>query len=169
MEKRLLLIYVSFCILLSCFCLLPNKTLVFDVLSIQDQNSMQYIFHTSDVTNLLETSGEQKYQNISILKNGDNFIVKCEPKIASLIKRNLTDIQGESITFVGNKKDAFAFLSKFDFEIVLTENVAGVYTLYAFVPTITNCIYINNQKVNLELAVCDNIVTIGCPIILGDY
>ena len=119
----------------------------------QNQTDAQYIFHTSDIKNLLTENGNQKFENISIIKNGDNYIVKCEPNIASTIKRNLDNVQGESITFAGNRKDAFEFLSKFDFEIVLTENVGGVYTLYAYVPVISNCIYVNNQKVNLEQAI----------------
>lgn len=168
MEKRLLIVYVCFCVILSCICLLPNKTPVFNVVALDSRN-VGYVFHTSDVSSLYSSDGQKKYSDIEILKNGDNYIVKCQPFLASVIKKSLANLQGESIVFEGNRQDAFDYLSHYNTQIVLTENVDGIFILYAYVPNIYDSIYINSQKVNIELAVKNNVITIGCPIILGDY
>lgn len=45
----------------------------------------------------------------------------------------------------------------------------GTIVIYAYSPLINNAVKVNNKKVNLQIALTDNITTIGWPLILGSF
>lgn len=145
-------------LLLSCIVLLPNKNPVFSFSSELDAN---YCFYTNNAN--ISVDGA------SVVKNGDMFFVSCKSNVAQNVKQQLDNIDGESISFQGTKNDALKFLSQFNYEIVFSEMVEDIFIIYAYCPTIANCVYVNNQKINIELAVNKSNITIGTPLIIGSY
>lgn len=145
-------------LLLSCIVLLPDKNPVFSFSSELDAN---YCFYTSNAC--------IDAKEVNVVKNGDMYFVSCESNIAKKIKQQLDSVDGESISFQGTKNDALNFLSQFDYEIVFSEVVEDIFIIYAYCPKITNYVYVNNQKINIELAVNKSNITIGTPLIIGSY
>ena len=158
MDKKLFALYFIMVFVIISFLILPNKKPIFA--NNLDYGSMAtYTFYTLEKTD----------ESLSYTKNGDAFIVSCDINQAGSIKQKLGKILGESICFEGDKIAGLNFISKFDYTSILTEDVNGIFTLYAYSPKIENYVYINNKKVNIELAVNKGVVTIGSPIIVGSY
>lgn len=145
-------------LLLSCIVLLPDKSPVF---SFSSELDARYCFYTSNANIDVD--------EVDVVKNGDMYFVSCKSNFAQNVKQQLDSIDGESISFQGTKNDALKFLSQFDYEIVFTEMVEDIFIIYAYCPKITNCVYVNNQKINIELAVNKSNITIGTPLIIGSY
>lgn len=141
------------------FLILPNKKPIFaDSLDFQ-KITTTYTFYTLEKTD----------ESLSYTKNGDAFIVSCDAYEAGYVKQRLGKILGESVCFKGDKIAGLNFISKLNYTSILTEDVNGIFTLYAYSPKIENYVYINNKKVNIELAVNKGVVTVGSPIIVGSY
>ena len=158
MDKKLFALYFIIVFVIISFLLLPNKKPIFaDNLAFGELAT--YTFYTLEKTD----------DSLCYTKNGDAFIVSCEAKKAGEIKQQLGKILGESICFKGDKIAGLNFISKLEYISILTEDINGIFTLYAYSPKIENYVYINNQKVNIELAVNNGTVTIGSPIIVGSY
>ena len=64
---------------------------------------------------------------------------------------------------------AVSFLRKYDCEIVFTENVNGIENYYFYSNKLLKKQVLNGKKVNVHLAVSDNGVILGYPIIYGSY
>lgn len=161
MNKSFLAIYISFCLIIACVVLLPNKSLAFSNANISDD--ARYIFHVIDIPQ------EVKNLEVEIIQNGNEYIVKCNKDIAKEIKPKFTQVLGESVTFECSKQNALKLISEMKCNLIELENINGLYTYYGYSNNIDNYTYVNNQKVNVELAYSNGRVTIGSPIILGDY
>lgn len=158
MDKKLFTLYFIMVFVIISFLILPNKKQIFaDSLDYKDVAT--YSFYTMEKTD----------ESLSYTKNGDIFIVSCKAEQSGSVKQKLGKILGESICFKGDKIAGLNFISQFDYTCILTEDVNGIFTLYAYSPKIENYVYINNKKVNIELAVNKGVVTIGSPIIVGSY
>lgn len=158
MNKKMFALYFFMIFAVISFLLLPNKKPLFDDSALNGKNLL-YTFYTL----------EKMDSDLPYTKNGDAFVHYCDFKNASKVKQQLSGILGESVSFCGDKVDGLNFLSNFDYTTILVENIDGIWTLYAYSPKIENFVFVNNQKVNIELAVNKNIVTIGSPIIVGSY
>ena len=54
-------------------------------------------------------------------------------------------------------------------KVVKTEYLNNQTIIYAFTPLIKTNIILNNKKVNIQIAIKNNISTIGWPLILGSF
>ena len=158
MDKKLFALYFIMVFVIISFLILPNKKPIFAD-NLDYDNLVTYTFYTLEKTD----------DSLSYTKNGDAFIVSCDANKAVQVKQKLGKILGESVHFNGDKIAGLNFISKFNYTSILTEDVNGIFTLYAYSPKIENYVYINNKKVNIELAVNKGVVTIGSPIIVGSY
>lgn len=158
MEKKVFTIYLLLLLIVSSFVLLPNKSPIF---ALSSGKEYEYCFYSrSEVIDI---------NDATIVKNGNVNFIKCSGENAKKVKSQLINLDGESVTFQGTKNDALKFIHQFNYEIVYSEMVGKIFTLYAYSPQISNCVYVNNQKVNLEVAVTNSTVTVGTPVILGSY
>ncbi|MBQ0017017.1 MAG: YwmB family TATA-box binding protein, partial [Clostridiales bacterium] len=161
MAKKFLCFYVLLILSLTCVLLVPNKTPIFtNFLSVD--NNLDYFFYTNNLNKDLS-------EDCLIIKNGDSFIVKCSKDNANDIKKQLDNIKGESITFKGSKSKILSYLKILNAEIVLTENMDNIYSVYAYSKNIPDYVYINHQKVNIQISCTDDTVSIGTPLILGSF
>ncbi len=161
MEKKMLVIYLCLCLLVISFVLVPDNNIIGYGKTMK--NDAEYIFHTLSIPSEVEQS------DVKIVQNGNGYIIKCNQSVAKKIKPLLT-IQGESVRFkVDSKQEVMKIIDGLNVDTVMLENIDGIYTFYGYNKMKSNLVYINNQKVNIELAYKDGIVTIGLPIILGDY
>ena len=78
-------------------------------------------------------------------------------------------IKGESCEVKKENFDINAFLTDFEAEMVACEKVGDIVCYYAFSPKVKYLEKVNGKKVNLHVAVRDNAVVIGTPIIYGSF
>ncbi|MDD2227422.1 MAG: hypothetical protein PHH71_02455 [Clostridia bacterium] len=105
--------------------------------------------------------------DVSIINNGEEFIVKTMANNAENIKNYLTDCFGYCIKIEGAKQDIEHLLDKI--QVAKTEIVDGIEILYGYMYGFLFSTFIDGKKVNVQIAFNDNTVTIGSPIILGSY
>lgn len=156
--KKIFSMYILFLLLLSFLLVLPNKNPVFAVS--KDKNA-KYCFYT--------TNSSQTIKNAKITKNGSMTIITCDSNDVYKIKPQLVDVQGESLSFLGTKNDALNYLNNFNHNVVLSEIIENIVVIYAYCPQIENYVYVNNEKVNIQLAFNDGKITVGTPMILGSF
>ena len=82
----------------------------------------------------------------------------------------MQDIIGESISFEGYIREVFSLLKYYKATIVKVENLEpAIYSVYASSNYFKNSIEIDEKRVNLQIVYNAGRVTLGTPIILGDY
>ena len=161
MSKKLLHLYLALSFLSICYFILPNKTPVYSVLA-SGEISGQYIFYAKDASNLDDNDAQ-------VIKNGNSYIVKTSLEKAKKVKAKLTDILGEAICFDGVLKDALTAMNKIGMDLKIEENIDNVQIFYGFVSGLENYMFIGNEKINTEIAISQGKITIGYPVIIGDY
>lgn len=156
--KRLLLVSVVFILIM-----LPNTSAPAFLLLAQHKPSAQYSFF---VAGQVDFSG-----HCYVIDNaGLGSIVNTTAGKVNKIKHKLENVVGESMTFDAQIKEVFCLLRFYRAKIVKTEQIdAGFYSVYANSNYFKNAILIDNKKVNLQICYNKGKITIGTPIILGDY
>ena len=161
MSKKLLHIYLALSFLSICFFLLPNKAPVYSVLA-NNKVSGEYIFYAKNIGNLDD-------ENATIIKNGNSYIVKTTFENAKNIKSKLNNVFGEAVRFDGNTIDAISAMNKIGIDLKVSESVNNIQIFYGFVKGLEKYMFIGHEKINTEIAISHGKITIGYPIILGDY
>ena len=106
-------------------------------------------------------------RDISIINNGEEFIISTRANNVEPIKDYLIDCFGYCIKIEGVKQTIEHLLDKV--QIAKTEIIDGIEILYGYVHGFLFSTFINGKKVNVQIAFNDNTVIIGSPIILGSY
>ena len=132
------------------------------LLNYSPATSVEYSFYTGVLS--------ENINNASIIKNGNSAIVKCDGVYATSVRKQLDNIYGESMkiksadaTYLQN------LLNSFNGKILRQEKLDNIQIFYCYDSSLPRFVMSNNVKTNLQIAVSGNTVTIGYPIILGDY
>ena len=137
----------------------PNVPLLFDYLPYQNAT---YCFYTQNFC------GDIK--NTEKIQNGAENIVCCGAKFASQTKRQLQFVFGESIcleAYCQNQKNCL--IKKILPIAKKIENIDEIEIFYCFDASLPKYVVVFEQKINLRVAVAKNALTVGYPLILGDY
>lgn len=78
-------------------------------------------------------------------------------------------VRGESVSLSLEETNVEELFHTFQAEILFEEKVCGVISYYAYSPKISDGVYLQGQKVNLHVAVCDSRAVIGSPIIFDGF
>jgi len=107
----------------------------------------------------------------TLINNGGlGTVIRCNVKNSIKVKRKLNSIVGESISFFANRKKAISFISIYKAKLVKTEQIQdNIYIMYAYTNKFPYCILLDNKKINLQIVYSNGVVTLGTPVILGDY
>ncbi len=108
---------------------------------------------------------------------GDNYVFYCgtsssDCKIiradnnAGVTRLFLKNVCGESAEF--EKLDIDEFLKKVGGQVLFTESAAGI-TSYYCSARLPYSVVLDGEKINLHIAVCENSIKVGSPIIFGGY
>ena len=76
---------------------------------------------------------------------------------------------GETICAEREAFNLNAFLTEFNAQDVLEEDVCDRTIIYAYSNKLSNYVYVQGKKVNLQIAICDDDVRIGYPLIMGAF
>ena len=67
-------------------------------------------------------------------------------------------------------EEAISYLNLYSAIVVKSEVIEGKLTnIYAYSKDFTHSIYLENNKINLQICFNQGTITLGSPIILGDY
>lgn len=156
--KKIFSMYIIFLLLLSCLLILPNKSPIF---AFTVYGNAEYFFYTKKLT--------QTISNVKITQNGTMNIISCKSSEAQSVKPQIANLEGESITFLGTKNDALNYLNRYNHKVVFSEVLENIVIIYAYCPQIENFVFVNNEKVNIQLAYNSGKITVGTPMILGSF
>ncbi|HBB44673.1 MAG TPA: hypothetical protein DCZ34_00905 [Clostridiales bacterium] len=158
--KRNGLIFSVFCLVVfSVICLPLQKPKLNGII---DGNNYIYTFYTNEV--------ENQIPNAKIIKNGNTSIVRCEANYVSSVRNCLSDVLGESVVVQNPSKEQMkrilAYLKNKTFR---SEVVDETDIVYAYDETLNRYIMLDGHKSNIQVAIKGDLVTIGYPIIFGDF
>ncbi len=154
-------IFLSMVVLLtSLIVLIPNYNYSF----------ASYIMPNSEAT-FYTTSPLKSVPNYLTQTNiGVGAMIECSGSIAPKVAKTLNNIAGISFQFNGGQNDIEEFLDKVDAVVLKCETIDNsIKTYLAYAPKLRNNIKVDNMTVNLQIAVVDSTITIGSPMILGEY
>ena len=118
------------------------------------------------------------FNNSPIFKNyADEYEVyltdfSCSNKIISVDKNKysfILGIKGESVVIEKADFCLQSFLTDFNARVVLVESAENYTCYYAYSPNIKSSRQINDKAVNLHIALTDQRVKVGSPIIYGSF
>ena len=109
--------------------------------------------------------------NAKVINNGNGYIVKTDISSAIYIKQQVSNILGESISFISNKNAIEKIIKFYDIEVLSAEIVDGIEIYYGYSSNsnFTQNILIDGNLINVQIAFKDHFLTMGTPIILGEY
>ena len=123
----------------------------------------QYSIYCLDVENGLE--------GVQIIENGNSFVVKTDINSAKKIKSKVSFVMGESVKFKSNYFAVDKLIKYFDLKNVKTEEINGVISVIGLSnkENLQNPINIDGNLINIQIVFSSDTITIGSPVILGDY
>lgn len=101
------------------------------------------------------------------ISNGNGYIIQTRANKAKETLKFLSNCSGFMLTFNGTKEDVKALLN--EIKIIKIEFLNDIETYYAYSCGLLYSTMLESKKVNLQIAINRNIITIGSPIILGSY
>ena len=157
MMKKLLIVFVLMCMcVISIIGLQINNFELINIAKLYPNGTYQFF------------CGSKQDDNLSYVSVGKGCIVSCNNSQSENLKNKLTDIQGESFSFVEENFDIVQFLEILRAKVVKTQTLGDMTIVYAYNNTLQNYV-VENQKINLEIAINGSNITVGYPLILGSY
>lgn len=80
-----------------------------------------------------------------------------------------SQLDGFSVSFDGSFADVQNLLNKLDVTVIDTQQLDGVTVICGVTRRIRNGVFVGGKYVNVQIAYNRGAVTIGSPLILGDY
>ena len=127
-------------------------------------------FNIPNITNTYYTTNiATKIEGANITQCGGALFVESDLKNCKEIKGQLTNINGQSLTFLGSEELYYVLIKNLFNNVVFTESVGNIKCCYGLNNKLNNNIKIEGKSVNLQIAINNNTITIGTPVILGSY
>lgn len=110
-------------------------------------------------------------QHCDIINNGNGYIINTNINNVKYIKSNISNILGESVRFKTTLNKVDEITKLYNLKIIQEEKIDNIVCVYGYSNSndLTNSIIIDDKKVNMQIAFNNDFITIGTPIILGDY
>lgn len=158
--KKIFVFYILFCLVIASVLIIPNKKLVFaDIGKIN--NSGQYYFYVK---------GDYKLDKCLCISSGCGTIIQTKFNNATQTKKLLDNIQGESYCFkTSNENITNEILTLFNAVIIKQQEIDNLKIVYAYSNGLEKYVKDDGEKINLQICINNENVTIGYPIILGSY
>ena len=153
--------FFVFCILVLSILATPQTKLTFNNCILNFQN-VTYFFYTSSV--------QKQISNEVHISNGNFEIVSCNANDACILKTKLTDILGESVRICNaSTEQKFKTLDMYKNKIEKFESFDGYDIYYCYDSSLSRYINLEDKKVNIQIAIKNNQIDIGYPLILNGF
>lgn len=160
--KKFCLLFMFLFLLIFTYSFKPMFQNVFSIHNLVFSD-VQYSVFCLDVGNNLEDA--------QIIKNGNSFVIKTDINNAQKIKSKVSFVMGESVKFKSHYFAVEKLIHYFDLKNIKTEEINGVKSVIGFSDkeNLQNSINIDGNLINIQIVFSCDTITIGSPIILGDY
>ena len=147
--------------LIFCLTFAPNG-IYLDRLA-EELSATEYFFYISGEC---ESGGD-----IRTVKNGEDDIVLCPPHLANSARNKIKGIiKGESFRFAGDINSVKDIVNRLNAKVVRTSFIDGIYIVYLYSGAIrATPLTLYGERVNVQIALSQKVVSVGVPLILGGY
>ena len=148
-----------FCLLFALIACVPVTSPVF---ATDGDFDTTYYFYVVNIENDLI--------NCKTVENGGAYIVECEKNDAKSVKHQLGNILGEGVRMKNlSQKSKCKVLSKYQSIVKMTETLDDYQILLCYDSSLPNYVTVKNQKINIQIAVSKDGISIGYPLILCGF
>ncbi len=120
-----------------------------------------------DITINYFTKG--RYSENAIYLYDDIFMVTSDYDNGQKIADNLVNIVGISASFKGDYDDMQKVIKKCKVAVQQEETVGNVHIIYGISENCGKMTQANGININFQIAIRDNVITVGTPLIMGSY
>ncbi len=110
-----------------------------------------------------------QYGENSIYLYDDIYMTTSDYKKGQTTAENLANIVGISATFKGDYDDMKKVIQKMKVAVKQEETVGEVHIIYGISESCGKPVYANGTNINFQIAIRDNVITVGTPLIMGSY
>ncbi len=103
------------------------------------------------------------------VESGCGKIVSCLPAQLHQTLQKVGNVQGASFSFEGSISTAEKIAQKLKTQNVTKITCGNITTLCGYSQLFSGGVNIDGKTVNVQIAYCNGIVTVGSPLILGSY
>ena len=96
------------------------------------------------------------------------IVTTCGNELASVLA-HCDDVQGVSVSFVATQSDLSAVVKRLNLFVHTTQTLGELTIVCGYSPKVVGAVLLDGHKTNVQIAFDGNTITIGSPLILGDY
>jgi hypothetical protein len=100
---------------------------------------------------------------------GFGKIVYCNGMDIPNVLKHCQNVDGVSIRWRAKTQHVSAILRKFDVQVHTKQTIGGLTVICGYSPKVVGYIFLDGNKTNVQIAFDGTTVTVGSPLILGDY
>ena len=150
-----------FVLILSCFCL---------TFSLKKQTNPLFSFDGVDKVCLISSLNfqEKNIEDMQTVVCGDVYFNYCSLSVAKnnldVLNKNIKGIQ-----FYLSDVGIEDIIARVNGQIVETSQVGDLKIYYAYSPYYDDCVFVNDKKINMQIAEKEEKIVVGFPLILTGY
>lgn len=126
-------------------------------------------FNFNNVVNSYYTNTKVDVKNATVIKNGSAYIIESDYSNSNEIKKQLNNIQGQSVSFGGTYNDYLNLKTNLINNIYICDELLNIKTCYGYNSKLTNSVNIDGNNINIQIAYSEGKIIIGTPVILGSF
>ena len=109
-------------------------------------------------------------KDANIISNGNSSIVVCDAQNSKKVKSRLPEVLGESVRITDYSKETLSeIMNKYSSKIKKIENINNYQFLLCYDDSLPKFVLVDEQKINLQIAITDSEIDVGYPLILNGY
>ena len=148
-----------FCLIVVSIVIVPISSPIFKT---KYNEEITYFFYAKTVN--------KQVANAKYISSGNSYIICCDFNDATFVKKHIDDVIGESVRI---KNCSLNSINKilFDYKnYIIDKQQLDDYTIFlCYDDKLSNFIFIDGQKVNIQIAVKNAEINIGYPLILNGF
>lgn len=103
------------------------------------------------------------------ISTGLGYQVTCKVDDFGRTFASCSKVDGLSVRFEGNAEDVDAIINRLQATVVSCQQLGDMYVFCCESPRLQGGVTIDGNRVNVQIALNGGAVTVGYPLILGDY
>jgi len=133
-------------------------------------NQLLQIATTNDAKMQIFTKQKYQIQNCTWTDYGSGFYATCDSQNAYNILSQIDNVVGVSVVFNGNENDVETISKLLNLSTIKKQDITSeLTTRLGYSPSISTYSIIDGERCNVQIALHNGIITLGCPMILGSY